>query len=303
MIEQLQAALAVFFARESSAVLLDLLDIALVALLVYWLLLLLRGARAMQTGFGLALLFVAYHAARRFGMTTLWTILDSLLTYLVLIVVVIFQNDIRRALSRFGRRPLFPNQRHAQQSHLLDEVVKAAAALINKRIGALMVIERDSLLDEFIEPGVELDAVVSKELLYSLFVPSYENPMHDGAVILREGRVWQAGAFLPLATRRDLERSLGTRHRAGLGISEETDAVVVVVSEERGTCSLCFNGNLVCDLDASALRQALIGVLQQGHRQREVERAPRDTSSMADAEDVEAESPANAPAGKPEARP
>lgn len=255
-----------FWERPRSAVLLDIADVALVSLLIYRVLLLIRGTRAVRTGIGLALLFVAYHASRRFGLTTLWTILDSLMTYLVLIMVVIFQNDIRRAISRVGQQPIFPSQRHAQENQLIDAVVKAAAALMTKRVGALIVFERDAVLDEFIEPGVELDAAVTKELLYSIFVPSYENPMHDGAVILRDGRVWQAGAFLPLATRRDLERSLGTRHRAGLGISDETDAVVVVVSEERGTGSLCFNGNIVCDLDANSLRQALIGVLQPAHR-------------------------------------
>jgi hypothetical protein len=133
--------------------------------------------------------------------------------------------------------------------------------LAQKRIGGLIVFERDAMLDEFIQRGTQLDAVASKELLYGLFIPSFENPLHDGAVVIRDGRVWQAGAFLPLTSNPDIDRTLGSRHRAALGISEETDAVVLVVSEERGAISLVFNGNMVRDVDASSLRDALPGLL------------------------------------------
>src|SRR5690606_16083900 len=133
--------------------------------------------------------------------------------------------------------------------------------LAQKRIGALIVFERDAMLDEFIQRGTTLDAVTTKELLYGLFIPSFENPLHDGAVIIRDGRVWQAGTFLPLTANAELDRTLGARHRAALGISEETDAVVVVVSEERGAISLVFNGNVVRDVDATSLRDALPGLL------------------------------------------
>jgi len=146
---------------------------------------------------------------------------------------------------------------------VIEEVVKAASALAHKRIGGLMVFERDAALDEFIEEGTMLDATVSKELLYSIFVPSYENPMHDGAVVIRDGRLWQAGVFLPLTESQKLDRSVGTRHRAAIGISEETDAVVVVVSEERGVTSLCFGGNIIRDLDTNTLRQALVGLFEK----------------------------------------
>jgi len=133
--------------------------------------------------------------------------------------------------------------------------------LAQKRIGGLMVFERDAMLDEFIQRGTLLDSVASKELLYGLFIPSFENPLHDGAVVIRDGRVWQAGAFLPLTSNPDIDQTLGSRHRAALGVSEETDAVVLVVSEERGAISLVFNGNMVRDVDASSLRDALPGLL------------------------------------------
>ena len=126
---------------------------------------------------------------------------------------------------------------------MIEEVIKAANQLASKRVGALVVFERGAPLSEFIEEGTILDAAVSRELLYSISSASFENPMHDGALIIRDGRVWQAGAFLPLA--RAVDRSLGARHRAALGITQETDAVVVVVSEERGAVSLCFDGNIV----------------------------------------------------------
>lgn len=267
MIEELLLGVQSFFVREPLLVLLDAADILLVAFLIYRVLVLLRGTRAMQMGIGLALVFVVYHLAKRIGLITLWAMLDALITYVVLIIVILFQNDIRRALMRVGRRP-FLRARSARDTHVFEEVIKAATALAQKRIGALMVFERDASLDEFIEPGTDLDAAVTKELLYSIFIPSFENPMHDGAVIIREGRIAQAGAFLPLTTSPKLDRAFGTRHRAAIGISEETDAVVVVVSEERGSVSLCFNGNIVRDLDASSLREALLGLFYRRPRKK-----------------------------------
>ena len=229
-----------FFQRTPLEVLHDCLDIGLVAVLIYWALVILRGTRAMQVAIGLCLVFVGYLLSRRIGLVTVTTILDSVLAYLAVIVVIIFQSDIRRALARMGRRPLLRGQRTAKETQTIEEVIKAAGTLAQKRIGALMAFERSAALDEFIERGTEIDAAVSKELLHSIFVPSFENPMHDGAVIVREGRIWQAGVFLPMAGSAGGDRSLGARHRAGLGITEETDAVVVVVSEERGAISLCF---------------------------------------------------------------
>jgi uncharacterized protein (TIGR00159 family) len=235
----------------------------------------------MQMGVGIVLVFVVYQSAKRLGLVTLYTMLDTLLTSIVLIIVVIFQQDIRRALMRFGRGPFFSSGGVALDHQVIDDAVKAATSLAHKKIGALVVFERESALDEFIESGTMLDAAVSKELLYSIFIPSHENPMHDGAVIIREGRMWQAGAFLPLTASTKLDRNLGTRHRAAIGISEETDAVVIVVSEERGEVSLCFNGNIVRNLDAALLRKVLLGLFQKRQRRKlgakDTERERRDT--------------------------
>ncbi len=249
-----------FFQRGAWDVLHDCLDIGLVAVLIYWALVILRGTRAMQVAIGLCLVFVGYLFARRIGLVTVTTILDSVLAYLAVIVVIIFQSDIRRALARMGRRPLLRGQRTAKETQTIEEVIKAAGTLAQKRIGALVAFERSAALDEFIERGAEVDAQVSKELLHSIFVPSFENPMHDGAVVIREGRIWQAGVFLPMAGTAGGDRTLGARHRAGLGITEETDAVVIVVSEERGAISLCFDGNIVRNLDVTSLRDALYGL-------------------------------------------
>jgi uncharacterized protein (TIGR00159 family) len=247
-----------FFERDIWMVLWDLADILLVAVVLYYVLLILKGTRAMQIGIGMGLVFVVYQLSKRLGLVTLFAMLDTFITSLVLIIIVIFQHDIRRALMRFGRSAFFTSARAALESQVIEEVVKASMALAKRRIGALIVFERDALLDDFIEHGTTLDAGVSKELLYSIFIPSLENPVHDGAVVIRDGRLWQAGAFLPLARTSRLDPAFGTRHRAGIGITEETDAVVVVVSEERGSVSLCFNGNIVPDLDASSLRKVLI---------------------------------------------
>lgn len=261
MIERILVALGDFFARRSGDVLFDLIDILVVAFVVYRVLLLVRGTRALQMGIGLALVFGVYQLARRFGLLTLYSLLDGLLASVVLIVVVIFQAEIRRALMRFGGRTWWLPGSTSKATGAIEEVIKAASMLAHKRIGALIVFERDAMLDEFIQRGTLLDAVPTKELLYGLFIPSFENPLHDGAVIVRDGRVWQAGAFLPLTSNPELDRTLGARHRAALGISEETDAVVLVVSEERGAVSLVFNGNMVRDVDATSLRDALPGLL------------------------------------------
>lgn len=269
------SSIGAFFVRDSPWELLrDVLDIGLVAALIYWGLVILKGTRAMQMALGLGLLFVGYLAARRFNLITIYQLLDSLVTYFVLVVVVIFQADIRRALMRVGSGgPLFRAHRTARETAVLEEVIKAAQQLAQKRVGGLVVFERDAELDEFTESGFELDAAVSKELLYSLFIPSFENPMHDGAVIIRDGRVHKAGAFLPLAGG-SRDPTLGTRHRAALGISEETDAVVVVVSEERGAISLCFSGNIVRNLDGDSLREALFGLFYRP-KDRPAARKPR----------------------------
>ncbi len=259
MWSSLTLGMGAFFDRGAGDIARDCLDIGLVAALIYAGLVVLKGTRAMQMAVGLGLGVVGYLFARQLGLISVLRIYDSLLTNFVLVVVVIFQADIRRALMRMGRGSLFQRSRTARETAVLEEVIRAAGELAQKRIGAMVVFERDAVLEEFIEPGTGLDAEVTRELLYSIFIPSFENPMHDGAVIVRDGRVWQAGAVLPLSSGSH-DRSLGTRHRAAIGITEETDAVAVVVSEERGSVSLCFNGNIVRNLDGDSLREALFGL-------------------------------------------
>ncbi|MEM6956064.1 MAG: diadenylate cyclase CdaA [Myxococcota bacterium] len=278
-----------FFARGFAPVLLDFVDIFLVAAVIYWGLLLLKGTRAMQMALGLILVFVAYLAAQRLGLITIWSLLDSLVTYLVIIVVIIFQADIRRGLMRVGSQSLFRGQRTARETVVIEEIIKAATQLAQKRIGALVVFERSAELDEFIESGTTLDAAVTKELLYTIFIPSFENPMHDGAVVIRDGRIWQAGAFLPLAGTAGRDRTLGARHRAALGITEETDAVVVVVSEEKGAVSLCFGGNIVRGLDGQALRDALFGLFYRPKEKEPREKTDDRISVLADPTEGEGE--------------
>jgi len=296
MIELLPGAVFDFFDRSFLEIVRDVLDVLLVAYLIYRVLALLKGTRAMQMAVGLALVFLTYQAARQVGLLTLWTLLDTLLTYIVLLVVVIFQHDIRRALMRVGRQPLFRSARlAARESRVIEETTRAAKSLAQRRIGALVVFERAASLDEFIEPGVELDAEVSRELLTSIFIPSFENPMHDGAVIVREGRVWLAGAVLPLSTASGLDRALGTRHRAALGITEETDAVAVVVSEERGSMTVCFEGNLVRDLDTKSLERVLRSLLQPRARRRRRKKTADRAAPTQPSEAPRAAAPASSP--------
>lgn len=238
------------------------LDVAIVYYIIYRALVLVRGTRAVQTGLGLGLVFLLYYTARVVGLVTVYSLLDTLWGSLIIILVVIFQADIRRALTRMGRqRTWFWGLENRESTEVIEQVVESTKLLAAKRIGALVVFERDASLEEFVEEGTKLDAAVSTALLYSLFIPSYENPTHDGAVVVRKNRIAQAGAFLPLTANPKLEKTLGTRHRAAIGITEETDAVVVVVSEERGTISLCFNGNIARNLDPATLKSALEGLL------------------------------------------
>jgi diadenylate cyclase len=175
--------------------------------------------------------------------------------------VVVFQSDIRRALMRVGSSAWFDGARSEDQ-RAIDEVVEAATILARHRTGAIIAFEQDANLDEFVgtNKGRVLDAAVSRDLLVTLFVPEGMNKLHDGAVILRGRRIAKAGVFFPMPDGKVLDESFGSRHRAALGITEETDAIVIVVSEERGSISFCFNGNIISDLDGTKLRAALDGV-------------------------------------------
>jgi uncharacterized protein (TIGR00159 family) len=232
----------------------DTLDVLLVAVGIYWMLLLIKGTRAIQILVGLGALIAARVLADFFELLTLAWLLDNFLAPAVLIVVILFQADIRRALGRLGRGFL-PRLSERQESQIVEEVVRAAQALSARRIGALVVLERRTGLDDQVEAGTPLDAAVSKDLLTALFQPG--SPLHDGAVLIQQGRVSHAGAVLPLTLRGDLPEGVGTRHRAAVGITEETDAVVVVVSEETGAISVVMGGEMIRGLDAPRLRALL----------------------------------------------
>jgi len=237
----------------------DVLDIFLVYYIVYRALLVLRGTRAMQVGVGLAMVFVLYIVAQLLQLVTVLNIMGALISSMILIIVVVFQNDIRRGLQRVGSRAWFGGLARTQESKLIDAVVEAATDLARHRIGALITFEQDANLDEFVgvHKGHVLDAQVTRELLVTLFIPEGVNKLHDGSVIIRNYRIAKAGVFFPMPEGRVVDDSFGSRHRAALGITEETDAVVVIVSEERGTISFCFNGNIASNLDGAKLRTML----------------------------------------------
>lgn len=232
----------------------DTLDILVVSFAVYWLLLLMKGTRAIQVLLGLLALIGLRLGADLFELLTLSWILDNFLASAVLVIIVLFQADIRRGLARMGRG-VFPHITERQASQILEEVVRACQGLAEKRVGALMVLERDTGLEDLVEAGTPVDAHVSKELLTSIFLPY--SPIHDGAVIVTEGRISHAGCILPLTLRSGLPEGLGTRHRAAVGITEETDAVVIVVSEETGGISVVVGGQLTQNLEGPELRVVL----------------------------------------------
>jgi uncharacterized protein (TIGR00159 family) len=277
----LEGLLHLFSRRPISQIVIDVLDIAIVTWAVYRALLVLRGTRAMQMGTGLGVIFLVYVASKWFGFITLYNLLSTLLSSIILIVVVVFQNDIRRGLMRVGARAFFGGIARQQESRVIDEVVAAVTELARHRMGALVCFEQDANLDEFVVgQGTTIDAVVQRELLVGLFVPESVNKLHDGAVVIRNLRIAKAGVFFPMPDTRVLDKSLGSRHRAALGITEETDAVVVVVSEERGTISFCFNGNIVSNLDGASLRQALLGLFGQRARAKKKPGVPRSKSGQ-----------------------
>jgi uncharacterized protein (TIGR00159 family) len=256
-----------FSSRPWLQVMVDIFDILVVTYVVYRALLVLRGTRAMQMGTGLGVIFLVYVVSKWAGFVTLVNLLSTLLSSIILIVVVVFQNDIRRGLMRVGSNAFFAGMARQQETRVIDEVVAAATELARHRIGALICFEQDANLDEFVvAQGTTLDAAVQRELLVALFVPESLNKLHDGAVVIRNLRIAKGGVFFPMPDTKILDKSLGSRHRAALGITEETDAVVVVVSEERGTISFCFNGNIVPNLDGASLKQALLGLFGQRAR-------------------------------------
>ena len=249
----------------------DLLDIALVSVLLYELLLLIRGTRAVQMALGGSFLIGLFFVSRFLGLETVNWVIRNLATYVVFAIIVLFQSDIRRALAHFGRAPFFRYfERVSTAEETIEELVIAATTLATRRIGAIMVIERQIGLRNYIEGGIPLDATITYDLLASIFQPGA--PLHDGAIIIQADRVAAAACFLPLSVNPRVSRELGTRHRAALGVTEESDAIAIVVSEETGAISLAIGEELERGLSADMLR-ARLRSLAGARRQRSVRRA------------------------------
>jgi diadenylate cyclase len=241
----------------------SLIDIAIVAVLIYWLFILIRGTRAVSLVIGVTVLFAVYAAARFFGLQLLTQILQAGAVVGLFALVVVFQPELRRALERIGRVGSFnwlfsPAEQRAVE-HVADEVAHASALLSSDGHGALIVLERDTGLEEVAETGVMIHADISAELLRTIFSP--RTPLHDGAVIVRDEVVLAAGALLPLAEMTVHTERFGTRHRAALGITEQTDAVVIVVSEENGQISLVERARIVRNLNEPQLARAVKSLL------------------------------------------
>jgi diadenylate cyclase len=228
-----------------------LFDLAIVWYLVYRGLLVFKGTRAMPMLIGLACIGVVYFVAQPLGLVTVAWILDNFLSSIILVIVVIFQDEIRRTLTKVGAHPLlFTGARNDSPSEY-EEIATAVGKLAKARLGSIIVIEGDVGLDEFLEEGVQLDAKLSRKLLYGIFVK--ESPMHDGAVVIKGSTVRAAGVVLPLSSNPDIDPGFGTRHRAALGITERSDALVIVVSEESGSITAFVDGKQFRNLDAAAL--------------------------------------------------
>jgi diadenylate cyclase len=253
----------------------DAFDVLVVATVIYQVLLLIRGTRAMQMAIGVGLLIFVYYLATLGGkLQTIQAIISHSFPYLMFAIIVLFAVEIRRALAHIGKNPLL--RRFSSNSILetYDEIVLASTSLASQRIGGLIVLERDIGLKNYIESGVALDAQLSFDLLVTIFSPGA--PLHDGAVIIQKDRIAAAACFLPLTVNPRLSKELGTRHRAAIGVTEESDAVVVVVSEETGIISLVVGGIIERGLDGESLRDRLHSIIEG----RSISDKPSQFSSM-----------------------
>jgi len=223
-------------------------DIALVAFLLYWFMLMFKGTRAERMLWGIGVIIIVYFVSQRAELLTLHWILSNFLGSIAIFLIVVFQQDIRKALIHMGKP--FSTRDVAASRESLEEITRAAASMSKTRTGGIIVIERGIDLADFLDVGVEIDAKLSTELILSIFNTS--SPMHDGAVVVRAGRIFKAGCILPL-TEKELTKSMGTRHRAAIGLSEETDAAIIVVSEETGEVTLVVEDALYVDLGPDRL--------------------------------------------------
>ena len=256
------------------------IDILLVSFLLYKLFQLIRGGRAFQMVVGTLLLVLLFFASQWGQLTTLNWLLRNTLAYIGFAVIVLYQQELRRGLANLGRAPLFRFLNPGRRKGTLDEIAFSVLTLAGRHMGAILVLERDIGLRNYIEGGIRLDAVVTYDLLLSIFNP--KSPLHDGAVIVQGDRVAAAACFLPISINPQLSRELGTRHRAAIGITEDTDAVAIVVSEETGLVSLMEDGAILSGLDSEQLRTKLREALgQEDKATRTAHAASKDGSARA----------------------
>src|SRR5471030_7683 len=240
----------------------DLADILVVSILIYEVLKLIRGTRAVQMALGGCVLVGLFYGSRWGHLETVNWLVRNMIGYLVFAVIVLFQSDVRRALAHFGRAPFFRYLAKAESAEdAIEELVVASSLLSSQRIGAIIAIERQIGLRNYIEGGIRLDAILTYDLLQSIFLPT--SPLHDGAVIVQDDRVASAACFLPLTVNPKLSKDLGSRHRAAIGLTEENDAVAIVISEQSGRISVVVDGEIERGLDADALRARLRALVIQ----------------------------------------
>jgi len=251
---------------------LDVIDILIVALIIYQLLLFIRGTHAVQMALGGLVLVLLYWASKLFDLETVNWLLRTFLPYLIFGIIVVFQAEIRKVLAHLGKTPLLGAFATRKTEEVIDEVVLASTTLAAQRTGAIIVIEREMGLRSYIETGIALDALLTYDLLISIF--NHGTPLHDGAVVIQGNRVAAAACFLPLTVNPELSRTLGSRHRAAIGVTEDTDALAVVISEETGIISLVAGGSIRRDLDGGSLKQALLEALEVEEAGEEPEPAP-----------------------------
>lgn len=259
---------------QSSLRVIDILDILIVAFILYRVLLLIKGTRAMQMLTGLGILGIGFFLSSTFELFTTHWLLSYFFDYLILIVIVLFQDDLRRALTHVGKNPFFASAAAEVERENVDEIARAATRMARERIGGLIVLERETGLKNFIDTGSKLDAKVKAELVYSIFVPT--SPIHDGAVIITNGRIAAAGCFLPLSKDPNIDKRYGTRHRAALGLTEDTDAIVILVSEEAGEAHLVKNGKITTNLSEQEIRQSLAALLDLSRSNKNLSRRLRE---------------------------
>ena len=231
----------------------DIIDILIVSIIIYRIILLIRGTRAVQMLLGIVVITIIYFISRELDLLTLNFLLRTFLSSILLIIIIVFQRDLRRVLTQVGKTPF--QRQHELETEDLNEIVKATSHMARRRIGAIIAIERETGLRDYIDSGHSIDAKVSRELLISIFLPT--SPIHDGSVIIFNGRIHSAGCLLPLSKNPYIAKRYGTRHRAAIGLSEETDAVLIVVSEETQEISLALNGSITVLNNEEALAKKL----------------------------------------------